>query len=184
MLFMETHPHSEVGPRRRFLTEAAAGAVGACCAGVPLVSGLVAWLDPLSRAGGGGDWIQVADLTSVPADGTPVRVSVVTSRSDAWTREAAVPVGVVYLRRTAPTEVVALHSVCPHAGCFVDYQVDRKSFFCPCHDSTFAVDGSINDPRSPSPRPMDSLSVEIRGQGVWLRFQNFRPGIPTKVALT
>ena len=86
------------------------------------------------------------------------------------------PVGVVYLRRTAPTEVVALHSVCPHAGCFVDYQVDRKSFF--------AVDGSSNDPRSPSPRPMDSLSVEIRGQGVWLRFQNFRPGIPTKVALT
>jgi menaquinol-cytochrome c reductase iron-sulfur subunit len=180
---METHPHPDVGPRRRFLTEAAAGAVGACCAGVPLVSGLVAWLDPLSRAGGGGDWVQVAELASVPTDGTPIRVTVVSGRSDAWTRDSAVPVGVVYLRRSAPGEVVALHSVCPHAGCFIDYQSDRRNFFCPCHDSTFAVDGSINDPRSPSPRAMDTLAVEVRGQGVWLRFQNFRPGIPTKVVL-
>lgn len=170
--------------RRSFLTGAAACTVGACCAGVPMVAGLVAWLDPLSKGGDGGVWIQVAEVSSVPADGTPVRVSVVTSRSDAWTRDAAVPVGVVYLRRTAPSEVVALHSVCPHAGCFVDYQVDRRAFFCPCHDSTFAIDGSINDPRSPSPRPMDTLPVEIRGKAVWLRFQNFRPGIQGKVALT
>lgn len=182
---MDTEPDPVSPSRRSFLTGAAACTVGACCAGVPLASGLVAWLDPLSRSGdGGGHWIQVADLSSLPTDGTPVRVSVVTSRSDAWTRDAAVPVGVVYLRRTSPAQVVALHSVCPHAGCFVDYQVDRKAFFCPCHDSTFAVDGSINDPRSPSPRPMDSLEVEVRGQGVWLRFQNFRPGIPGKVALT
>lgn len=149
-----------------------------------MVSGLVAWLDPLSKAGGAADWIQVAELSSVPADGTPVRVTVVSGRSDAWTRESSVPVGVVYLRRTEASRVVALHSVCPHAGCFVDYQADRRAFFCPCHDSTFAVDGSINDPRSPSPRAMDTLAVEVRGQGVWLRFQNFRPGIPGKVALT
>jgi Rieske Fe-S protein len=148
-----------------------------------LAAGLVAWLDPLSRAGGGADWIEVADVASVPSDGTPVRVTVVSGRSDAWTRDAAVPVGVVYLRRTASTDIVALHSVCPHAGCFIDYQTDRKAFFCPCHDSTFSVDGSINDPRSPSPRAMDTLGVEIRGQKVWLRFQNFRPGIPAKVAL-
>ncbi|NBP25054.1 MAG: Rieske (2Fe-2S) protein [Proteobacteria bacterium] len=181
---MNASPDSAPRPRRRFLTEAAAGAVGACCAGVPLASGLVAWLDPLSRSGGAGDWIEVADVASVPADGTPVRVTVISGRSDAWTREAAVPVGVVYLRRSGPTDIVALHSVCPHAGCFVDYQTDRKAFFCPCHDSTFAVDGSINDPRSPSPRSMDTLGVEVRGQSVWLRFQNFRPGIPAKVALT
>ena len=31
---------------------------------------------------------------------------------------------------------------------------------------------------------MDSLAVEVRGQAVWLRFQNFRPGIPNRVALT
>lgn len=181
---MESDPGIPSRNRREFLTGAAACTVGACCGAVPLVSGLIAWLDPLTRGAGGGDWIQVAEVASIPADGTPVRISVVTSRSDAWTRESAVPVGVVYLRRTGPAEVVALHSVCPHAGCFVDYQVDRRAFFCPCHDSTFAVDGSINDPRSPSPRPMDTLAVEVRGGAVWLRFQNFRPGIQAKVALT
>ena len=181
---MDTSPDSGAQPRRRFLTEAAAGAVGACCAAVPLASGLVAWLDPLSRNSGDGDWISVGGLSSVPADGTPVRVAVISGRSDAWTRDKAVPVGVVYLRRTGPSQVVALHSVCPHAGCFIDYQTDRKAFFCPCHDSTFAVDGSINDPRSPSPRSMDTLAVEVRGESVWLRFQNFRSGIPAKVALT
>lgn len=181
---MDSIQDSGAQPRRRFLTEAAAGAVGACCAAVPLASGLVAWLDPLSRNSGAGDWIPVGGLSSVPADGTPVRVAVISGRSDAWTRDNAVPVGVVYLRRTAPSQVVALHSVCPHAGCFIDYQTDRKAFFCPCHDSTFAVDGSINDPRSPSPRPMDTLAVEVRGESVWLRFQNFRSGIPAKVALT
>jgi Rieske Fe-S protein len=181
---MDATQDSGAQPRRRFLAEAAAGAVGACCVGVPMASGLVAWLDPLSKASGSGDWIQVASLSSVPADGTPVRVTVVTGKSDAWTRESAVPVGVVYLRRAAPSQVVALHSVCPHAGCFVDYQTDRRAFFCPCHDSTFAVDGSINDPRSPSPRAMDTLLVEVRGEVVWLRFQNFRSGIPTKVSLT
>jgi hypothetical protein len=31
---------------------------------------------------------------------------------------------------------------------------------------------------------MDTLSVEVRGEAVWLRFQNFRSGIPAKVALT
>jgi hypothetical protein len=30
---------------------------------------------------------------------------------------------------------------------------------------------------------MDTLAVEVRGQAVWLRFQNFRPGIQAKVAL-
>jgi len=166
--------------RRGFLKEAAAGAIGGCCVLVPAAAGIVAWLDPLSRDAGEAGYLRVAQLAALPVDGTPRRVTIVMEKTDAWTRQHAVPIGAVYLRRVGDG-VVALHSICPHAGCFVDYQASRKSFFCPCHESTFAEDGSINDPHSPSPRGLDTLDVEVRAGEVWVRFENFRTGSRTKV---
>jgi Rieske Fe-S protein len=99
---------------------------------------------------------------------------------DAWTVSKNVPVGAVYLRRTGEREVQALNVVCPHAGCFVELKA--KAYACPCHNSTFAFDGSIQDPSSPSPRALDSLAVELRnGSEVWVRFQNFHAGRKEKV---
>ena len=72
--------------------------------------------------------------------------------------------------------MTALHAACPHAGCFVDYRGDHKDFFCPCHNSSFAADGTVADPKSPSPRPLDTLDLEVRGSEVWIRFQNFAAG--------
>lgn len=176
----ETHSAGD-GARREFLIGAAAVVVGGCCTLIPAAAGLVAWLDPLSRTASGGDSVRVGSLDAFPEDGTPRRVTVVMERSDGWTRESAVPVGAVYLRRLAGGAVQALHSVCPHAGCFVDYHATRGMFFCPCHNSTFATDGSINDPASPSPRGMDSLEVEVKDGEVWVRFRNYRTGIKEKV---
>ena len=181
---MSTSDSNPALGRRDFLREAAAGAVGGCCLLVPAGAGLVAWLDPLSRSGKSAAAVKVGHLSALPSDGTPQRVTVVTSRADGWTREPAVPVGAIYLRRTAPQTVQALHSMCPHAGCFVDYRPEGKSFFCPCHDSTFALDGTVNDPKSPSPRGMDDLKVELRGDEVWVHFQQFRTGIREKVAVS
>ncbi len=170
--------------RRAFLREAAAGVVGGCCLLVPAGAGLVAWLDPLAQESGGGGLVRVGMLSALPEDGTPRRVTVVAGRRDGWTREPDVPLGAIYLRRTGERAVQALHSVCPHAGCFVDYRSEKKSFFCPCHDSTFAMDGSINDPKSPSPRGMDGLEVELKGDEVWVRFVQFRTGIREKVVVS
>ncbi len=182
---MSESESSTTASRRSFLKEAAACAVGACCVGVPAVAGLVAWLDPLAQDGASGDVsTRVATLDALPADGTPQRVTVVRGRSDAWTRDGAVPVGAIYLRKTGERVVQALHSMCPHAGCFVDYQAARGVFFCPCHDSTFGVDGSINDPHSPSPRGLDTLEVELKGDEVWVRFRNYRTGIQEKVPVS
>ena len=44
------------------------------------------------------------------------------------------------------------------------------------------LDGSVNDPKSPSPRGLDELGVEIRNEReVWVRFQNFRPGAHERI---
>ena len=57
-----------------------------------------------------------------------------------WAKSPAVPVGAVYLRRTGERSVEALQTLCPHAGCFVDYRPEARDFLCPCHNSTFAMD--------------------------------------------
>lgn len=168
--------------RRSFFREAAAILLGFLGLLVPIVSGLMVVLDPLRRRSGQDRLIRVTTLNSLPDDGLPRKFPVIASRADAWNKEPSVPVGAVYLRRTGPNAVQAFNVVCPHAGCFVDYLAARKGYICPCHNSTFGLDGKINDPKSPSPRGLDELEVEIRNETeVWVKFQNFLAGHERKI---
>lgn len=175
----EIPPDSE---RREFVKKAACVAIGAACAAAPITAGIAVFLDPIRRSSPVAEPIKVTTLESLPADGVPRKFSIFASRTDAWNRYPQAPIGAIYLRRTADRSVEALNVVCPHAGCFVDYMPSRSGFFCPCHNSSFGLDGSIADVRSPSPRPLDSLEVEIRnGLEVWVKFQNFRAGHAEKI---
>ena len=134
-------------------------------------------LDPLRRKSEANRFIAVTSLNSLPEDGFPRKFVVTASHSDAWNTNPSVPVGAVYLRRTGPATVQAFNVVCPHAGCFVDFIPARNGYLCPCHNSTFNLDGKISDPRSPSPRGLDPLEVEIRNDGeVWVQFRNYLAG--------
>ena len=151
---------------------------------VPFGASLAVLLDPVRRKAASNNAIRVASLSALPADGVPRKFQVIASRTDAWNKYPDVPIGAVYLRRTSEKEITAVNVACPHAGCFVNFSTTRGLFLCPCHNSSFAVDGRINDPKSPSPRALDSLEVEIRGgTEVWVRFQNFQPGEKAKVPL-
>jgi menaquinol-cytochrome c reductase iron-sulfur subunit len=173
----------EGAPRRNFLTGTAAIVLGGLAGIVPAVAAIFPILDPVRRKGTDQGLVQVARLGAVPEDGLPRRFTVQADRTDAWTTYRNTPVGAIYLRRTA-SGVSALNVVCPHAGCFVGLAPDGSRFACPCHRSSFALDGSINDPNSPSPRGMDELEVEIRnGDEVWVRFQNFQPGREEKLPI-
>lgn len=179
---MSTGHHDTRAARRKFLQSAAAAVLGGAALFVPAGVGLAVFLDPLRARRDATGWSQVTRLAALPADGLPRRFTVVADRVNAWNKTPAVPVGAVYLRRTGETAVQAFNVVCPHAGCLVDYAPTRGGFLCPCHNSTFAVDGRVNDPASPSPRGLDELEVEIRNDGeVWVRFQNFRTGVRDKI---
>jgi Rieske Fe-S protein len=171
--------------RRGFLKKACAVLVGGLAGLFPLATGLTVFFDPLRRKQTqSGDFVPVASLNALPEDGVPRKFSVVTSHIDAWNKNPHVPVGAVYLRRRGDRTVQAFNVVCPHAGCFVDYVPSRKGYLCPCHNSTFALDGKISDPKSPSPRGLDELEVEIRNENeVWVKFQNFRAGDAQKIPL-
>ncbi len=163
--------------RRGFLKRIAAAGLGALSLVAPVLSGIMVIFDPLRRKSEQSTVVQVTSLQSLPEDGLPRKFVVVSNHVDAWNRTPAMPIGAVYLRRTGPKSVEALNVVCPHAGCFVDYVPARKGYRCPCHNSSFALDGKVDDPKSPSPRALDQLQVEIRNDTeVWVRFQNFMAG--------
>src|SRR5215208_3355054 len=86
--------------RRSFLEKALAAVIGLVVGVFPLASGLLVFLDPVLRkksAGSGPDdarpFLRVASLDSIPADGTPVQVPVISDLVDAWNREVNQPVG-------------------------------------------------------------------------------------------
>jgi menaquinol-cytochrome c reductase iron-sulfur subunit len=90
-------------------------------------------------------------------------------------------VGAVYLRRVGKNgqeAVECFNAICPHAGCFVAFSGERKLFQCPCHTSSFQLNGDRILP-SPSPRNMDALTVDearLKDGEVWVQFCNYYPG--------
>lgn len=170
-------------PRRNILAAFAAVVVGGIVGVVPFAAGLATFLDPLLRRKNAGanesarPPRRVASLAALPTDGTPVQVPVIADLTDAWNREANQPIGAVYLRKV-DDKVECFNAICPHAGCFVAYAADRKVFQCPCHTSSFELDGQRIG-NSPSPRDMDPLKVDeakLKDGEVWVEFVNYYPG--------
>ena len=150
--------------------------IGAIVSAVPFGAGIWAYINPLTREKGvdGDGFLKITSLDAIPDDGTPAKFSVIADKEDAWNKFKNISVGAIYLRKEAG-KVKALHTVCPHLGCFIDYRSSKSDFFCPCHNSNFKLDGSIVS--GVSPRPMDPLKIEIRNKvEVWVKFQNFQPG--------
>ncbi len=173
-------PTPKTEERRGFFNKVAATLIGGFVALVPAVSGLAVFLDPLRRKSKDAAFLPVAPLAAVPDDGIPRQFPVIAERVDAW-NESTQPIGAIYLRRMpGETTPQCLTATCPHAGCFVAYDAPTDTFKCPCHNSSFAVDGAIIEP-SPSPRGMDTLACEVQQDEILVKFENFYTGKADKV---
>ncbi|MGE5195343.1 MAG: ubiquinol-cytochrome c reductase iron-sulfur subunit [Deltaproteobacteria bacterium] len=177
-------------PRRGFVKQALAVLTGAIVTLVPAAAGLAVFLDPLrkrqKRGSKGQDdegFIRVATLDGLLIGGAPRKFSVIDDRSDAWNLFPQESIGLIFLLRTGEKDVRAYNASCPHAGCFVDFDGDRKLYQCPCHDSSFKVTGEIASEKSPAARGLDELEVRIKNDAeVWVKFQNFIAGTAQKTA--
>jgi Rieske Fe-S protein len=168
--------------RRDFLKKIAASVISAVLGLVPLAAGLTVFLDPLRRKSSSTGAVRVTTLDALPNDGIPRKFPVLAKRVDAWNTFSQVAIGAIYVLRTPDNQLQAFNVVCPHAGCFVDFQPDKGHYHCPCHNSTFTVAGKVEDPSSPAPRGLDALQVEVRGEKeVWVKFQNFQAGTAEKI---
>ena len=181
-------------PRRSFLYNFTTLVISAAVGLAPLIAGLAVFFDPLRRRGkaasaagdDGGNWLRVASVDAVPADGVPRQFPVIADQVDAWNRIPNQPVGLLYVRRLPDSqEVEVFTAVCPHAGCFVGV-VERdgqQQYLCPCHNSAFDLEGNkieVSGQSHPSPRSMDPLEVDkekLASTGeIWVDFKNFYPG--------
>tara|TARA_B100001750_G_scaffold245015_1_gene263657 strand:+ start:427 stop:1224 length:798 start_codon:yes stop_codon:yes gene_type:complete len=186
------------GPgRRSFLSQLLAGTIGAVVGLVPVLSGLIFFLDPLfrrgqsSRSDGSGvaskkdseGFIKLPVTRALlPKDGTPQQVTVEDDLVDAWNKFPNVPIGSVWVRVNKSGDVIVFNTICPHLGCSVEYRNVETDFYCPCHLSAFKLDGTKDNPIPP--RDMDSLDVKPdTGDEIWVQFKNFRGGISEKVEI-
>jgi Rieske Fe-S protein len=171
--------------RRGFIAGVWSIIIGGLLALAPIAAGIVFFLDPLLRKrptmkGGSADgFLPVAKLTELPADGTPLRFSIIADKIDKWNLFRQQTVGTVYLRNVGGN-VIAFNDVCPHLGCKVDYKGASKSFYCPCHASAFDLEGKPTN--AIPPRPMDSLKVRVESDGtVWVQYANYQRGKAEKI---
>jgi menaquinol-cytochrome c reductase iron-sulfur subunit len=170
--------------RRDFLKGAACVALGACALGVPLAMGVRVLVSPVAARRGDGYIVKLTTLSALPAGGAPLLFEVQVERTDAWTRHPLTAVGAVFLQRIGEREVRAFNASCPHLGCAVEWRTESKTFFCPCHTSSFAVDGVVIPP-SPAARQLDALEAEVReGDEVWVHFLTFKAGVAEKIVVS
>ncbi len=71
------------------------------------------------------------------------------------------------LVRLGENEFAAYSQSCTHLMCPVNYQHDKRQFYCPCHEGFFSArDGSVL--AGPPPRPLPRYPVEVRAGEIWI----------------
>jgi nitrite reductase/ring-hydroxylating ferredoxin subunit len=68
--------------------------------------------------------------------------------------------GFFIVRRGA--RLFALSAICTHRNCKLEAEPD-KSFYCPCHDSTFDPDGQVTTGPARKNLPLFALTTDAQG---------------------
>jgi Rieske Fe-S protein len=119
--------------------------------------------------------ISLGKLADFP-QGSAREVRVRAMERDAWLTQPAEVGSVFVVREGADAKV--LSASCPHLGCPVDYDGEKRQFACPCHRSVFSLDGARLS--GPSPRGLDPLASSVSDGELRCRFVRFAPGVPQR----
>jgi len=152
--FMENQETPQSTTRRSFYSAVIAGlgtVIGAALA-VPAAAYLL--FKPKSDRKA--QWVDAAELNSLQV-GKPEEVVFRRSRVDGWrvVNEKAT----AWVVRTDQQNVVAYSPSCTHLGCAYHWDDAAKNFLCPCHTSTFSVEGKVLS--GPAPRPLDRFVTRV-----------------------
>ena len=102
------------------------------------------------------DWIEAADMTQVRPN-VPVEVVFRKNHVDGWKinseKESA------WVVKLEDQRTLAFGPQCTHLGCAYHWDDVKAEFFCPCHNSVFAIDGRVVS--GPAPRPLDRFDTKI-----------------------
>jgi menaquinol-cytochrome c reductase iron-sulfur subunit len=163
--------------RRRFLkiVSGIGATLSAVIVGFPVVR---AFVSPTLAAPPKDNWIKVTDDIALLDVGVPIRLSVVVSEQDAWIESRMIKS--VWLFTEDGEKFKAYNGRCTHLGCGFIWDNDAKNFFCPCHRGRFDFKtGAVL--AGPPPRPLDELEVEIRDSAVFVKYKEYRFGVPARI---
>jgi Rieske Fe-S protein len=190
-------PHAAPPPpppeRRRFLKwlTNGLGALFGVVLGIPAIAYL---LDPRNRPVPAGDFKTVGRLSGLKAE-TPQQVVIRAVRWDAWTLHPNDVIGRVWLVRRGGEQVDAYTTICPHLGCSINYEENKKQFICPCHNGTWDLATcqpvKFENRTNPAPRGMDRLELQLVRDGaspadkpdffIQVKYQTFQQGKETPI---
>lgn len=147
--------------RRNFLASLIYGlwCIIAGALGIPAAAYL--FLPP--RAHRNADWVEAGDLGQLET-GVPEELVYRRNRVDGWkiTSEKAS----AWVVKTAAGGMIAFAPQCTHLGCAYHWEDQKQQFVCPCHSSTFSLDGRVLS--GPAPRPLDRYEIRIQADKLWL----------------
>jgi menaquinol-cytochrome c reductase iron-sulfur subunit len=115
-------------------------------------------------------------LTDFSSLTEPVMRTIQIEQVDGWRK--AVSEKAVYVTKDNQGQLTVLSSVCPHLGCTVPWNKDKKAFVCPCHGGMYAPDGARV--AGPALRGMDTLETSVQDGQLQVRFQYFRQLVAEK----
>ena len=168
-------PEVTAPPRRSFL--AVLLGLGGACVGALLSVPLVRFaIFPLIRQTTDTKWAPLGGTAEFSSLTDPAVRTIQIEHLDGWRR--AISERAVYITKDAQGQVRVLSSVCPHLGCTVPWNREKKQFICPCHNAIFSPDGERIS--GPAQRAMDTLETKVEDGQLQTRFEYFRQLVATK----
>jgi menaquinol-cytochrome c reductase iron-sulfur subunit len=166
--------------RRSFLSWATGllAVIGGVVVGIPLIGELAA---PAGAAGKEG-FVEVGNVGDLEI-GVPKDLGFVDPTQDLFIREN-VPRSVWAVKSSDAEEggVVVYSSACTHLGCKYDWDAAAGRFVCPCHGSTFNLEGKVLG--GPAPRPLDTLPSKVGKDGALLvQWVQYKEGTDQKTEI-
>jgi len=147
--------------RRTFYFSAIYGLWALIGAALAIPAGIYLLFPPRLRKGP--EWVKAGDLTQLQPR-APEEFVFRRNRADGWkiTSEKAT----AWVVKLSDREIIAYGPQCPHLGCAYHWDQENKEFLCPCHASTFSIDGKVLS--GPAPRPLDRYEVKTEGNSLLL----------------
>lgn len=147
--------------RRSFVKTFVVGTVSTSILGQPWRKTFVAAADPLPAGNNIGlIEIKLSDYPVLRQEFSSIRIGV-----NGIDEDGVTPSGFFYpiiVSRAAGNQFHALDAGCAHAGCVVlPYDGIDQAIFCPCHGSSYAIDGSVLT--GPTTSPLTAMDITFDG---------------------
>ncbi len=111
-----------------------------------------------------GTWLQARLFPAASASQEAAPVSFPLSDLPVGGAKAITYGGIPVLVLRTPQSLRAFSLICTHLGCIVEWQDNKKEFYCPCHDGRYDEFGDVL--AGPPPIPLEQFAVRIEGEQV------------------